>query len=121
MLVRYFDIEKNQKLVTQKKYWPILKADIEAYIKGYNVCVFSRAIRYKLYKNLHLLQVFTYYWKNLSMNIVTYLLISTNLISQIYDSILVIVEQLQKIVNYKLIQSIIDTFSLVKVIIATIM
>lgn len=51
-LAGHIEIKKICKLVTWKYYWPILQHDIEIYIKGYKVCLVSKAIRYKLYGNL---------------------------------------------------------------------
>ena len=51
-LVGYFSIKKTWELVTKKYYWETLYQDIEVYVKGFNVCLVSKVVRYKLYKNL---------------------------------------------------------------------
>ena len=57
-----------------------------------------------------------YQWKNLLINFLTRLPISTNWKGESYDSILVIVDRLTKIVYYELGKVIIDAFRLVEVI-----
>ena len=57
-----------------------------------------------------------YYWKDLSIDFVMELLISTNWKGDSYDSILVIVDWLIKIVHYKSMKITIKTFNFLKVI-----
>ena len=59
-LVGHFGIEKTWELVVQKYYWPTLQADIETYVKEYEVCMTFKAIRHKSYNDLQLLLVPTY-------------------------------------------------------------
>ncbi len=59
----------------------------------------------------------THWWKNLSINFVTGLPISADWKSDSYDSILIIVDQLTKMVYYVLVKVTIDTPSLAKMII----
>ncbi len=59
----------------------------------------------------------TYRWKDLSRNVITGLLISADWKGDSYDSILVIVDQLTKIVHYVLVTVTIDAPGLVEVII----
>ena len=56
-LVGHFGIKKICKLSAQKYYWLTLRHDIEAYMKGCNVCLASKAVRYKPYNDLQLLPV----------------------------------------------------------------
>ena len=86
-------------------------------MKGCDVYVTSKTIRHKFYGDLQLLPVPTYHWKDLSINFVTGLLRSTNRKGETYDSILVIVDRLMKIVHYELVNVIIDTPGLIEVII----
>lgn len=51
-LSRYFEINKIQKLVTRKYYWPTLYRDVKVYVKSYNICLITKAICYKSYKDL---------------------------------------------------------------------
>ena len=48
----HFGIEKMQKLIDKKYYWSILQKNFKNYIKDYNICLTSKAICHKPYKNL---------------------------------------------------------------------
>ena len=61
--------------MSRKYYWLSLRKDVEAYVKVYNVCLTSKAVRYKLYDNLQALLEPIYQWKNLSIDFVTRLLV----------------------------------------------
>lgn len=61
-----------------------------------------------------------YYWENLLMDSVTRLLILINWKSEMYNWILVIINQLTKMIYYKSIKVTIDNSGLVKVIIGVI-
>ena len=37
-LLKYFGINKIKELIGRKYYWPSLRKDIEAYVKGCNIC-----------------------------------------------------------------------------------
>ena len=56
----------------------MLHENIEAYIKGCDVCFASNAIWPKPYRKLQSLLVLTHRWKNLSIDFVMGLPISTN-------------------------------------------
>ncbi len=88
-----------------------------AYAKGYDICLASKVVCYKPYGDLQSLPVLTYWWKDLSMDFVIGLLILVNWKGDRYDSILVIVDWLIKIVHYKPVKVTIDAPSLAKVII----
>ncbi len=77
-LVGHFGIEKTRELIARKYYWPTLRQDVETYVKGCDVCFASKAVRHKPYGDLQLLPVPTHWWKNLSMDFVTGLPISTD-------------------------------------------
>ena len=115
-LAEHFGIDKTKELIGQKYYWPSLRKDIEAYIKSCDICLRSKAIRHKLYSNLQSLIILTYWWKNLSMDFVMRLPISTDWKRESYDFILVIVDQLTKMVYYEPVRVIIDVSGLAKVI-----
>ncbi len=68
------------------------------------------------YGDLQLLSIPIHWWKDLSMDFVTGLPISTNWKVEKYDSILVIIDWLTKIVYYKPVKVTINTLSLMKVI-----
>ena len=116
-LARHFGIEKTRELVFQKYYWPTLRADINTYMKRCDVCLTLKAVKHKLYRDLQLLPVSTYHWKDLSIDFVIGLPISTNWKGETYDSILVIIDRLTKIVYYKPVKVTIDVLVLAEVII----
>ena len=86
-------------------------------MKGWNVYLVSKAVQHKPYGNLQSLSVSTHHWKDLSINFVTGLPISTDWNGDSYDSILIIIDCLIKIVHYKLVMVTIDATNLAEVII----
>ncbi len=52
LLVGHFSIKKTLELITKKYYWLTLKRDIKAYIKGCDICLASKAVGHKLYRDL---------------------------------------------------------------------
>ncbi len=116
-LAGHFGIEKTRELVARKYYWPTLRQDVEAYVKRCDVCLASKAVRHKPYGDLQSLPVPTHRWKNLSMDFITGLLISADWKGDSYDSILVIVDRLTKMVHYVPVKVTINTPGLAKVII----
>ena len=48
----HFGIEKTHKLLAKKYYWPTFCHNVKAYVKGYDVCLASKAIRHKPYGDL---------------------------------------------------------------------
>ena len=56
-LAGHFGIDKTRELIGRKYYWPSLRKDIEAYIKGCNVCLASKIMRHKPYGDLQALPV----------------------------------------------------------------
>ena len=115
-MVGHFGIKKTQELIARKNNWPTLPHNVKAYVKGCDLCLASKTVRHKLYSNIQFLPVPTHYWKDLSMDFITGLSISTNLKRNSYNSILIIVDWLIKMVYYKLVKIIINASSLVKVI-----
>ena len=77
-LVGHFCIDKTKDLVGRKYYWPSLWKDIEAYVKGCDVCLSLKAVRHKPYGDGQSLPVPTHWWKDFSMDFVMGLPISTN-------------------------------------------
>ena len=116
-LAGHFGIEKTQELVARKYYWPTLRHDVDDYVKGCDVCLASKAVRHKPYGDLQSLPVPTYCWKDLLIDFVTGLPILTDWKGDSYDSILVIVNRLMKMVHYKPIKVTIDAPGLAKIII----
>ena len=78
LLAGHFGIEKTRKLIAQKYYWPTLCRDVEDYIRGCDVYLATKAVRHKPYGDLQFLPIPTYRWKDLSMDFVTSLPISTD-------------------------------------------
>lgn len=117
LLAGHFGIEKTRELLARKYYWPTLRHDVEAYVKGCDVCLALKAVRHKPYGDLQSLPVPTHRWKDLSMDFVTGLPISTNWKGDSYDSILVIVDWLTKMVHYEPVKSTINVPGLAEVII----
>ena len=74
-------------------------------------------MRDKFYRDFQSLPVPTHQWKDLLMDFITDLPITTNKKGDSYDSILVMVDSLRKMVHYNLVKIIIDAPSLAKVII----
>ena len=116
LMASHFGINKTRELIGRKYYWPSLKKDVEAYVKGCDVCLASKAVRHKPYGNLQALPVPTHQWKDLSINLVTGLPVSTNWKGKSYNSILVIVNRLTKMVHYEQVKIIIDAPGLAEVI-----
>ena len=59
-LAGYFGIEKTRELVARKYYWETLRHDVEVYVRGCDVCLASKAVRHKPYRNLQQLPVPTH-------------------------------------------------------------
>ncbi len=78
LLAGHFGIDKTRELVARKYFWLILRRDVEAYVKGCDVCLVSKAVQHKPYGDFHSLPLPTQRWKNLSMEFVTGLPMSTN-------------------------------------------
>ena len=95
----------------------MLQRDIDAYVKWCDVCLISKAVCHKPYRDLQSLLVHTHWWKDLSIDFVTGFQISANQKANSYDLILVIVNQLAKMIYYESIKVTIDTPGLAEVII----
>ena len=117
LLVSHFGIEKIRKLLSRKYYWPMLRHNIENYVRGCDICLASKAVWHKPYGDIQSLPVPTHCWKNLSMDFVTDLLILTDWKRDSYNSIFVIVDWLTKMVHYKPVKVSIDALGLAEVII----
>ena len=120
-LTGHFRVNKTKELISRKYYWPSLRKDIKFYVKEYDVCLTSKAVKHKLYSNLWSLLVLTHRWKDLSIDFVTRLPISTEWKDDNYDSILVIIDRLTKMIHYKPVKITINALELAKVIIDVVM
>ena len=117
LLAGHFGSNKIFKLLAQKYYWPIFYHTVKPYLKGCDICLALKTDCHKAYSNLQLLLVLLHQWKNLFMNFMTGLPISINWNRYSYDSILVIIDWLIKMVYYKAIKITINALKLTEVII----
>ena len=90
-LAWHFGIDKTRELVGRKYYWQDLRRDVESYVRGCDVCLTSKTIRYKPYIDLQSLPIPTHQWKDLSVDFMTGLPLSSDWKGDNYDSILIIV------------------------------
>ena len=116
-LAEHFGIDKTRELVGRKYYWPSLRRDVKSYVRGYDVCLASKTVRHKPYSDLQSLPIPTHWWKDLSMDFVTGLPLFSDWKGDNYDSILVIVDRLTKMVHYEPVKVSIDAPGLAEVII----
>ena len=59
-LAGHVGIEKTCELPARKYYWPTLRHNVEAYVKGCDACLASKAVRHKPYRDLQSLLVPTH-------------------------------------------------------------
>ena len=116
LLVGHFGIEKTRELIARKYYWPGLKKDVKSYIRECNVCLASKMVRHRPYGDFQSLLILTHQWKDLSIDFVTRLPILVDWKRDNYDSIIVIIDQLIKMIYYKLVKVTINARELAKVI-----
>ena len=116
LLTEYFGINKIRELVGQKYYWPSLQRDVESYVWGFDICLASKAVRHKPYGEMQSLLILIHLWKDLSMDFMTGLLLSADWNCNSYNSILVIVNRLTKMVYYEPVKVTIDAPRLAEVI-----
>ena len=117
LLAGHFGIDKTRELVGRKYYWPSLRKDVKDYVRGCDVCLASKAVRHKPYRDLQSLPIPTHRWKDLLIDFVTGLPLSADWKSDSYDSILVIVNRLTKMVHYEPVKVTIDASRPAEVII----
>ena len=117
LLAGHFGIKKTRELIARKYYCPTFCHNVEDYVKGCNICLASKAVRHKLYGDLQSLPVPTHHWKDLLMDFVTGLLVLMDWKRDNYDSRLVIVNRLTKMVHYKPVKVTIYALGLAEVII----
>ena len=116
-LAGHFGVEKTLELLTRKYYWPKMRVDVEKYVQGCDICMSSKAQRHKPYGSLQSLPVPTHKWKDLSMDFVTGLPKSKDWRGVEYDSILVIIDRLTKMVHYEPVLTTLDAEQLAEVLI----
>lgn len=59
-LINYFDIKKTREPIAQKYQSPTVKANIESYVKRYNIYLASESVKHKPYGDLQFFSVPTY-------------------------------------------------------------
>ena len=116
-LAGHFGIEKTQELIARKYHWDTLKVDVEKYVNGCDICMRAKSKRHKPYGNLQSLPIPSHKWKDLTMDFVTGLPPSKDWRGVKYDSILVIVDRLTKMVHYEAVQKTLTAEGLAEVII----
>ena len=94
-----------------------MRVDIESYVQGCDICISNKAQRYKPYGSMQALFVFTYKYKDLSIDFMTGLPKSQNCRWVEYDWILIIVDRLTKMVYYEPVFTILDTEQLANILI----
>lgn len=104
-------------MVTREYYWLTLRKDMKAYVRECEICLASKAVRYKPYNDLPSLSVLTYQAKDLLIDYVIGPSLSTNWSKESYYAIFVIRDKLTKMVYYKQVMSIIDAANIVKIVI----
>lgn len=119
-LAGHFGIEKTQELIARKYHWDTLKEDVEQYVRKCDICMRAKSARHKPYGSLQSLPIPQHKWKDLTMDFVTGLPPSKDWRGVKYDSILVIVDRLTKMVHYESVQKTLTAEGLTEVIIDTI-
>ena len=115
-LAGHFGKDKTIELVSRKYYWPSMKSDIARYVEGCDVCMSSKATRHKPYGNLQSLPIPTHKWKDITMDFVTGLPESKDWKGVDYDSILVVVDRLTKMVHYEAVKKTLTAEQLAEVL-----
>ena len=116
-LAGHFGIKKTCKLLAQKYYWPSLCHNVKTYVKDCDVCLVFKAICHKPYGDLQSLPISTHQWNDLSIDFVTGLPVLIDWKRNSYNSILVIVNWLTKMIYYKPVKITLDVSGLAEVII----
>lgn len=76
----------------------------------------SKTVKYQLYRDLQLTSILIYFKKDFFINFMIGLLVSMNRKDKIYHLILIIINQLIKIIYFKLIKLTMNIFKLAKII-----
>lgn len=91
--------------------------NIKADVKSCDIYLISKIIKYKPYNDLQLLPILIYQQKDLFIDFITDLPISTILKDENQQSILVIIDYLTNIIYYEFVKITIDTSDIIKIII----
>ena len=119
-LAVYFGVVKTLELLLRKYYWPKIRADVEKYVHCCDICMKSKVQRHKPYGNIQSLPFPTHKWKDLSKDFIIGLPRSEDWKRVEYNSILVIVNRLIKMVYYEPVFTTLDAEQLAEVLIKAI-
>ena len=103
--------------MAQKYYWSTFSHDVNAYMKSYDISLASKAVSHQPSGVLESFRILTHQWKDFLIDFVTGLPISIDWKEDNYNSILVIINWLTKMVYYKPVKIILDTIKLAESII----
>lgn len=115
-LVGHFRINKTRELKNIKYFWLTLRQYINAYLKGYSTLLAIKTIQYKLYRNFQSLLIATHHYQNLVMDFIVSLPLLVDRKNNNYDTILVIINWLIKMVYYKVVKTTINVLELAEMI-----
>ena len=125
-LIDHFDTKKTLELVNRKYYWLNQKSyddefDMRHTIKKYYETCFIykrfKTSRHKFHDRAKSLFIFIHKWVDINMNFVTKLSLSRTWNEVVYDTILVIVDRLTKMIHYIFVTKTINAKNLVKILI----
>lgn len=85
-------------------------------MKSCDICVASKVLKHKPYNNFQSISIPTHYCKHVVIDFITGLLVFIDWRNKTHNSILIMVDQLTKIVHYEPIKVTIDASGLVNVI-----
>jgi Integrase zinc binding domain len=104
----HFGAARTIELVRWKYYWPSQAKDIREYVRGCDICQRVKTPRHHPYGELQSLPVPKKPWEDISMDLITGLLPSTDGVTKLADAILVIVDCFTKIAKYFPVQKTLD-------------
>ena len=89
LLVSHFKIDKIWELISWMYYSSSLRKDVKTCMRGCDICLAPKTVRYKLYRDLPSLLVPNYWWKDFFMDFVISLPLSADWKSASYNLIFV--------------------------------
>lgn len=109
-LAGHFEVEKTLNLLQQKYYWPNpgnnsdasigMREFTKQYCNSCAICKRSKSQRHKPYGEIQSLPIPEFKWADITMDFVTGLPASKDWTGTDFDSILVVVDRLTKMVHY---------------------
>lgn len=116
-LAGHFSIKKTPELVAHKYYLLTFWYNVKGYVKAYDVCLASKAIKHKLCSDFEAGPIPTHYWKDQSIDFMTSLPFSINWKREAYEFILVIIDWLRKMVYFKRVKISINALRFAEIIV----